>query len=322
MPHRRALLLMPLATPALAQLWQPDRPIRLVVPFAPGGNADLVARLVAGGLQVRLGQPVVVENRAGAGGAIGAEAVARARPDGLTLLAGSNGPLTVNPVVLARMSYDPAVDFIPIGMAMRVPMVLAIGAGQPFRDVAAAVAAARARPGSISLASSGNGSVTHLAIAAFNAATGVEFLHVPYRSGGALLPDLASGVVHGAMTEISTPLALAREGQLRLLAVTAARRSPVAPEVPTMAEAGVPGLEMAAFVGLLAPAGTPAPALAALGEAMASTMADPSLRDRLLEMGGEAAEPAQARAEGFAAFLRAEAAAMRAAAHAAGLLPS
>ena len=322
MPKRRAFLFLPLAIPALAQGWHPDRPVRLVVPYAPGGNADLVARLVAAGLQPRLGQPVVVENRAGAGGSIGAEMVARARPDGLTLLAGSNGPLTVNPAILARLPYDPVADFVPIGMVMRVPMVLAVGADQPFADVAAAVAAARARPGTIGLASSGNGSVTHLAIAAFNAATGVEFLHVPYRSGGALLPDLVSGVVPGAMTEISTPLALAREGKVRLLAVTSARRSVVAPGVPTMAEAGVPGLEMAAFVGLLAPAGTPAPTLATLGEAVAATMTDPAIRERLLEMGGEAAEPAQARQAGFAAFLRAEADAMRAAARAAGITPA
>lgn len=319
---RRAILLAPLAAPALAQPWQPDRPIRLLVPFAPGGNADLVARLLAPGLAARLGQPVVVENRAGAGGSVGAEAVARSRPDGLTLLGGSNGPLTVNPVVQARLPYDPMVDFAPVGMAMRVPMVLAVGGGQPWRSVADVLAAARAQPGAIGLASSGVGSTTHLAIAALNARAGVEFLHVPYRSGGAILPDLVGGTIPGAMTEISIPLSVAREGRVRLLAVTSATRSAVAPEVPTMAEAGVAGLEMASFVGVLAPAGTPAPVLAALEEAMATTMADPALRSRFLEMGGEAAPAEQNRSAGFAAFLRAESAAMREAARAAGIQPS
>ncbi len=250
MPKRRAMLASLLAMPALAQGWQPDRPIRLVVPFAPGGNADVVGRLVAQGLQARLGQPVVVENRAGAGGSVGAEAVARARPDGSTLMVGSNGPLTVNPALQARLPYDAAVDFVPIGMAMRVPLVLAAGAQQPWRDAAAMLGAARAQPGAVGLGSSGQGSTTHLAIAALNAAAGVEFLHVPYRSGGAILPDLVAGTVQGAMTEISIPLALAREGRIRLLAVTAPVRSAVAPEVPTMAEAGLPPIHMASFVGL------------------------------------------------------------------------
>lgn len=322
MPKRRAILLMPLAAPALAQGWQPDRPVRLLVPYAPGGNADLVARLLAPGLSARLGQPVVVENRAGAGGSVGAEMVARARADGLTLLVGSNGPLTVNPVIQARMAYDPVADFIPIGMAMRVPMVLAVGDGQPWRDVAQVVAAARARPGAVGLGSSGIGSTTHLAIAALNARTGAEFLHVPYRSGGAMLPDLMGGTIHGAMTEISIPLALAREGRVRLLAVTAPARSAVAPDVPTMAEAGVPGLEMASFVGILTQGGTPPAVVAALEDAMAATMAVAELRGRFLEMGGEAASPEQNRRAGFAAFLRTESAAMRDAARAAGIVPA
>ena len=322
MPNRRAVLFTPLAAPALAQPWQPDRPIRLLVPFAAGGNADLVARLLAPGLAARLGQPVVVENRAGAGGSVGAEMVARARPDGLTLLAGSNGPLTVNPVMQARLAYDPMVDFVPIGMAMRVPMVLAIGADQPWRDMAQVLAAARARPGAVGLGSSGIGSTTHLAIAALNNRAGVEFLHVPYRSGGAILPDLMGGTIQGAMTEISIPLALAREGRVRLLAVTAPGRSAVAPEVPTMAEAGVPGLEMASFVGVLTQAATPPAVVASLEDAMAATMADPALRGRFLEMGGEAASPEQNRGAGFAAFLRAESLAMREAARAAGIVPA
>ena len=322
MPNRRAILLAPLGMPALAQPWQPDRPVRLLVPFASGGNADLVARLLAPGFSARLGQPVVVENRAGAGGSVGAEMVARGRADGLTLLVGSNGPLTVNPVIQARLPYDPMADFIPIGMAMRVPMVLAVGAEQPWRDVAAVLAAARARPGTIGLGSSGIGSTTHLAIVALNTRAGVEFLHVPYRSGGAILPDLVGGTIQGAMTEISTPLALAREGRVRLLAVTAPSRTAVAPEVPTMGEAGVAGLEMASFVGVLAPNGTPPNVVAALEDAMAATMADAALRSRFLEMGGEAASPAQNRGAGFAAFLRAESAAMRDAARAAGITPS
>ncbi len=322
MPTRRAIMATALATPALAQSWQPDRPIRLVVPFAPGGNADLVGRMVAERMSVRLGQPMVVENRAGAGGSVGAEAAARARPDGYTLMVGSNGPLTVNPALQARLPYDAAADFVPIGMAMRVPLALCVGAAQPQRNAAELLAAARARPGAISLGSSGNGSTTHLAIAALNAAANVEFLHVPYRSGGAILPDMVSGTVSGAMTEISIPLALAREGRIRLLAVTAPTRSAVAPDVPTMAEAGLPPIHIASFVGLVAPTGTPAPVLRALEDAMAATIADEPLRARFLEMGGEGADAALSRGAGFAAFLRAEAQAMRDAARVAGLQPS
>jgi len=321
MPTRRAILASALAMPALAQPWQPDRPIRLIVPFAPGGNADVVGRLVAERMGARLGQPVVVENRAGAGGAVGAEAVARGPRDGYTLMVGSNGPLTVNPALQARLPYDAERDFVPVGMAMRVPLALAAGAQQPFRTAAEMLAAARARPAALGLGSSGNGSTTHLAIAALNAAAGVEFLHVPYRSGGAILPDIIAGTVAGAMTEISIPLALAREGRIRLLAVTAPARSAVAPDVPTFAEAGLPPIHMASFVGIVAPAGTPAPVLARLEDAMAATIADAALRARFLEMGGEGADAALSRGAGFAAFLRAEAQAMRDAARAAGLQP-
>jgi tripartite-type tricarboxylate transporter receptor subunit TctC len=295
--------------------------VRVIVPFPPGGAVDITSRLLADRLGPVLGQTVVVENRAGAGGSVGAESVARARPDGFTLMVGSNGPLTVNPALQARLPYDAAADFVPIGMAMRVPLVLAAGAQQPFATAAAMLAAARAQPGAVGLGSSGQGSTTHLAIAALNAAAGVEFLHVPYRSGGAILPDLVAGTVAGAMTEISIPLALAREGRIRLLAVTAPARSAVAPEVPTMAEAGLPALHMASFVGLVAPAATPAPVLRALEDAMAATIAEPALRARFLEMGGEGADAEQSRGAGFSAFLRAEAQAMREAARAAGLAP-
>jgi len=322
MPTRRRALLalatMPFAVPALAAGY-PDRPVRLLVPYAPGGNSDTTARIVAPRMSERLGQTIVVENRAGAGGSVGAMQVARARPDGYTLLMGSNGPLTVNPFVQPNLAYDPAKDFAPVGLLVRTPLTVTVHRALPVHSVTELIAYAKANPGRVGIGSSGVASISHLAIEVFNAATGAGLTHVPYGSGGALTPDLISGTVAGAFTEISTALPLHREGAVRILAVASTRRLAQAPEIPTVEEAGVPGYRAAAFLGLVVPTGTPAEVVGTLQAALAAALADAEVRKRLEELGSEVASAEEATPEGYAAFLRQETEWTRAAAQRAGL---
>src|SRR5207344_3043682 len=216
-----------LAREALAKY--PDRPIRLIVPFAAGGNADIVGRLVGERISNALGQPVVVDNRGGAGGSIGAEAVARSTPDGYTLLVGSNGPLTVNPFVQAKLGYDPLKDFAPVALTSLVPHALIVHASVPARSVQELVALSK--KAQISIATSGVGSATHMTLERFKAASGANIVHVPYRSGGALMPDLIGGSIQAAMTEFSTALPLHKGGQAHIIAIAAASRSKLAPDI-------------------------------------------------------------------------------------------
>jgi tripartite-type tricarboxylate transporter receptor subunit TctC len=309
------------ARDASAQGAWPDRPIRVIVPFAAGGNADVIARILQPRLQERLGQPVVVENRPGAGGSVGAEAVARARPDGYTLLIGSNGPLSVNPVVQARLPYDAARDFAPIAMAMQVAHCLVVQAASPHRSLADVVAAARAQADAIGIGTAGVASATHLSLESFKAASGARLLHVPYRGGGAAVPDFIAGNLPMLFTEFSTALPLHRDGRGRIVAVASAERLPALPDVPTMIEQGVAGFTAGSYVGLLAPAGTPETAMRALAAAMAAVVAEPEFRARMAAMGGEAATGALATPAGFAAFIAADLDKSRAAARAADIRP-
>ncbi|MBW8270769.1 Bug family tripartite tricarboxylate transporter substrate binding protein [Caldovatus aquaticus] len=308
-----------LAAPARAADWRPDRPVRLVVPFAPGGNTDLVARVIGPRMSERLGQPVVVENRAGAAGSVAAAQVARARPDGLTLMIGSNGPMAINPITRTDLGYEPLRDFAPLGLVVRTPLALAVHRDLPARDVAALIAHAKASPGRVVFGSPGVASTGHLTLEMFNAATGAGITHAPYQSGGALTPDLVAGTVAGAFVEVATVLPLHREGAVRILAVTAGRRLRVAPELPTVEEAGVPGFRAASFVGVVAPAGVPGEAMAALHAALAAAVRDPEVRRRLEEMGSEMAGEEEASPAGFAAFLQRETEWTRLAAERAGL---
>ncbi|MBV1797285.1 tripartite tricarboxylate transporter substrate binding protein [Siccirubricoccus sp. G192] len=287
----------------------------------PGGNSDTVARVLAPRMAEVLGQPLVVENRAGAGGSVGATQLARARPDGYNLLLGSNGPMTVNPNVQANLAYDPLRDFTPIGLAVRTPLTITVHRSLPPRSVAELIAYAKARPGQVGIGSSGVASISHLALEVFNAMTGAGLLHVPYGSGGALTPDLVAGTVGGAFTEISTALPLHRDGAVRILGLSAARRLALAPEIPTVEEGGVPGYRAAAFIGILLPAGAPPEVTGPLQAALAAAVADAGVRRRLEEMGSEMAAPEEATPAGFAAFLQAETEWTRAAAERAGLRP-
>jgi tripartite-type tricarboxylate transporter receptor subunit TctC len=305
--------------PALAQF--PDRPVRLVVPFAAGGNLDTLARILAPGMSQRLGQPVVIENRAGAGGNVGTEMVARSQPDGYTVLVGSNGALTINPVIMARVPYDPVRDFAPIGLGFRTPNVLVASRKLPVETLAGFIAYAKVRPGQVACASPGSGTSNHLIIELFNAATGAGLVHVPYRSSGGSTPDLLAGTLAASMDQITTALPLHRDGQVRIIGIGLPQRSPLLPEVPTFAEVGLPDGGLVAFIGLLAPAATPPDVVARLGDAFAGALAEPALQSRIEGMGSVVAGDADVTPEGFAALLRRELALSRQAAQLAGIKP-
>jgi tripartite-type tricarboxylate transporter receptor subunit TctC len=296
-----------------------DRPITLVVPFAAGGNADIVGRLIGQEIGAALKQPVVVENRAGAGGGVGARAVAKAEPDGYTLLVGSNGPLTINPLVQANPGYDPTTDFAPVALTSYVPHVLVLANSVPAKTVAELVALSKQGP--VNIATSGVGSATHMSLERLKAATSAGITHVPYRSGGALMPDVMSGAIQGAMTEFSTAMELHTGGKARIVALAAAKRSALAPDIPTFIESGVKDFTAQSFVGILAPAKTPPAIVDQLQAAIAAGLASGTAPERLRALGSEIATAEQATSKGFAAFIKADAENMREAARLAGITP-
>jgi len=310
-----AAMLLPRA--ALAAY--PDRPVRLIVPFAPGGNADIVGRLVGDQMSKALGQPVVVENRGGAGGGIGAEFVARAAPDGYTLFVGSNGPLTVNPFVQAKLAYDPLKDFAPVALTSYVPHAIIVNNNMPAKTLQELITLSKKQ--GITMATSGVGSATHMTLERFKAATGANITHVPYKSGGALMPDLMGGSVQSAMTEFSTALPLHKGGKAHIVAIALAKRSALAPEISTFIESGVKGFTAQSFIGVLAPAGTPPAIIDRLQKAIAGALKGGTAPDKLRGMGSEIATPEQMTAAGFAAFIRTDYENMREAAKLAGLKP-
>ena len=322
---RRTLLTVIAATPLASLLPRqafaayPDRPIRLICPFAAGGNADLVARLVAEGMSPSLGQPIVVETRAGAGGSLGAAAVATSSPDGYTLLTGSNGPLTVNPFVQAKLSYDPLKDFAPIGLANLAPHSIVLHNSVQVKNVAELVALSKQKQ--ITLGTSGVGSASHMTLARFNAATGANLVHVPYRGGGALVADVLAGTVSGAMTEVSTLLEHHNQGKIRILAVAARMRPSKLPDVPTMIEEGVKDFTAASYVGVLAPAKTPPEAVAMLEKALIKALADKNTQDKFVASGAELVPPDLQTASGFSNYIKTEFENSREAATVAGLKP-
>jgi tripartite-type tricarboxylate transporter receptor subunit TctC len=322
---RRTLLASLAAAPAAAMLSRtafaafPQRPIHLIVPFAAGGNADIVGRIAGDAISRAVGQPVVVENRAGAGGSLGAGLVARATPDGYTLLVGSNGPLTVNPFVQAHLDYDPLKDFAAVALTSYVPHALIVSSKVEAKTVADLVALAKKAP--ITVATSGVGSATHMTLERFKAATGADITHVPYRGGGALLPDVMSGSLDGAMTEFSTALPLHKAGQARIFAVAAAQRSKLAPDIQTFDEGGVKGFLAQSYVGIVAPVKTPPEVVAQLQNAVASGLSGGPAAERLVSLGSEIATPEQMTPQGFAEFIRADYDAMQAAAKLANIVP-
>ena len=322
---RRTLLASLAAAPAAALMGRtafaafPERPIHLIVPFAAGGNADIVGRIVGDVIAKALGQPVVVENRAGAGGSIGAEQVARAKPDGYTLLVASNGPMTVNPFVQAHLGYDPLKDFAAVALTSYVPHAIVLSNKTEAKNVAELVALSKKAP--VTIATSGIGSATHMTLERFKAATGADITHVPYRGGGALLPDVIGGSVNGAMTEFSTALPLHKGGQAHIMAIAAAQRSKLAPEIPTFDESGAKGFLAQSYIGIAAPAKTPPEIVAQLQKAVADGLKGGTAAERLVTLGSEIATPEQMTSKGFAEFLRADFDAMAAAAKLADIKP-
>jgi tripartite-type tricarboxylate transporter receptor subunit TctC len=281
-----------LAMPGLARAqgnW-PDRPVRIVVPFTPGGSTDIIARGLAGELQAAFGQPFVVENRGGAGGTIGTEVVANAAADGYTLLLGHIGTLAVNPALYPKLSFDTVGSFAPITLAAVVPNVMVVNPRKvAATSIAELIDLAKRQPRALSYGSGGNGSAAHIAMAAFNLATGTEMEHVPYRGTAPMMNDVISGTVDLTFTGGPPALPPVRSGMLRALGVSSLRRVAAAPEVPTIAEQGVAGFEANQWYGLLAPAGTPQPIVERLNAACVKALRGETLRPRLEAEGAEAA---------------------------------
>lgn len=281
----------------------PSRPIRIIVPLAAGGNVDIVARAIAEPAARILGQPVVVENRPGASSLVGTQFVARSAADGYTVLAVANTFATV-PLVVASAGYDPLRDFTGVTQTCLVPQVLVANPGVPARSVGELIALAKAQPGRVSYASSGNGSTGHMAAELLVRQTGVKMLHVPYKGNSQAIVDVIGGQVSIMFDQVSTSEPQVKAGKLRALAVTSLARSPLLPEVPTVDESGVPGYEDITFNGLVAPAGTTRAALVQIQQAVARAVAAPGLYDRFIERGVEL--KASASPEEFTAYLKAE----------------
>ncbi|MDW8467951.1 MAG: tripartite tricarboxylate transporter substrate binding protein [Burkholderiales bacterium] len=281
----------------------PSKPIRFIVSFPPGGSADLVARAIAPRIGERLGQPVVVENRPGAGGNIGVEAVAKAAPDGHTIGLAAAGALAVNPSLYPTMPFNPERDLAPITQLAMIPFFIIAHPSQPA-TLAEVIAAARARPGALAYGHGGNGSAMHLSGELLKMMARVNLVAVPYKGSGPVAADVLGGQVPLGVVDVPSALANVRAGKLRALAVTTARRIQAAPEVPTAAEAGLPGYEAIGWFGAVAPAGTPEPIVARLNAEMRAALDAPDIRERMIAAG---AEPFTSTPQEFAAFIRAEA---------------
>lgn len=282
-----------------AQSW-PSKPIHLLVPFVPGGNVDITARAVAPGLQEVLGQPVIVENRPGAGGTIAASQVAKASPDGYTLLMGSTSTLSVAPALYQNV-YDPVNDFSPIVILQQVPFVLVAHPSVPARTVGELVSLAKSRPGTITMASAGSGSSNHLAGELFQSLTGTKFVHIPYKGSGQAVADLIGGQVQLYFDQLTTEIGNIKSGKVRALAVSSARRWTALPEVPTFIEASVGGYEVLNVTGLVAPSRTPREIIRQLHAASIRVLESPLVRERFAALG---VEPVGGRPEQFGEYIR------------------
>ena len=283
----------------------PSKPIRFVVPFAAGGGSDLVARTVAAKLTESLGQSVIVDNRTGAAGSIGADIASKSPPDGHTLLLGSNGPLAINPSLYAKLPYDAARDFAPVSLVTIMPFLLVVHPALPVKSVRELVALAKSKPDELNYGSPGNGSTTHLANELLKSMTGIRITHVPYKGVAPAATDLISGQVQMMSGDLSTLLPHVRSHRMRAIAVTATRRSTLLPDMPTVAESGVPGYNAVGWFGVLVPAGTPRPVVDRLNAAINKGLASSDARERLGALGGEVAGDTP---EHFGAHIRGEAA--------------
>ena len=281
----------------------PNRPIRLVVAFPPGGATDVYARIVQTRFSEALGQNIVIENRAGAGGMIGADLVAKAPPDGYTLLIGNIAALAMNVGVYSKMPYDPVKDLAAVLRTVDVSYALVVHPGVPAKNVQEFIAYAKANPGKLSYGSAGSGSAPHLATELLKQRAGIDILHVPYKGGGPMVADLLGGQIQVGIGDQANLMPQVKAGKLRALAVGSLRRSPNYPEVPTIAESGLPGFEAGAWQGLAAPAGTASDVVKRLNETLVKVMQMPDVKERLL---GAGLEPVGGSPEDFAQFIKSE----------------
>jgi len=279
----------------------PVKPVRLIVPFAAGGNVDITARQIAPGLSELLGQNFIVDNRVGAGGVIGAEAVAKAAPDGYTLMMGSNSTVSVAPSLYPKLAYHPVRDFAPVSLVATTPFVLVVHPSVPVKSVKELIALAKTKPGRLAMASGGTGSSNHLVGELFQSLTGAKFTHVPYKGGGPAGVDLMAGQVDLLFDQLSSSVGPLKSGRIRALAVTSAARTAVFPEIPTMKEAGVADFEVTNITGVLAPAGTSAEIIGRLNAAILKVLGSASVKERFA---GLALEPAPSTPEQFSVYIK------------------
>ncbi|MCC7281840.1 MAG: tripartite tricarboxylate transporter substrate binding protein [Acetobacteraceae bacterium] len=304
-PTRRGLAALLCATAGVAGAatpW-PDRPVRLIIPGPPGGSSDIMARILADEVARAIGQPMVIEPKPGVGGNLATDHVARAQPDGYTLLFGDIGPLAINPALFANLTYDPVRDFDPIAQVALFPWIIVAHPSLPARTLEEVMALARRTPGGLAYATPGIGTPSHLTGAILSEKTGGAFIHVPYRGGGPATTDVLAGQVKLGILGLPPVAQHLRSGALRGIAVSTAARSPTAPEVPGMAESGLPGFDAAVWYGVLAPHGTGSEVIARMNAALGRALADPAVRQRLQQQG---VSPAFSSPEAFAALIRAE----------------
>lgn len=296
------LCLMLAAASAQSQVW-PSKPIRFIVPFPPGAATDLLTRTVAPKLGEGLGQQVVVDNRSGAGGMIGVELAAKSPPDGYTLVLATVGPIAINPSLYAKMPYDPVKELAPLTLAGNIFNVLIVHPALAARSVKALIALARARPGELNFGSSGAGAADHLSAELFQVMTKTKMVHIPYKGGPLAMVDLISGNLQLMFATVPTAIGLIKGGKVRAMAITNSKRFPLMPELPTVAEAGIPGFAVDNWCGVFATGGTPAGIVARLNAELVKVLAAPDVKKRLLENGIDAVSDTP---EQFAAYIRAE----------------
>ncbi len=298
---RLALLLVALAFPAWAQDAYPSRPVRFILPFPPGGPTDILGRLISERLTAQLGQPVVTENRGGAGGNVGAEAAAKSAPDGYTIVLVAPS-LAISPTLYAKLNYDPVKDLAPISLVATVPNVV-VTQTMHAATLREFIAAAKAKPGGMNFGSGGSGTSNHLAGELFNILTGAKLTHVPYKGVNLAMQDVLAGRIDFVVIGVPAAAPHVKSGKLRALAVIAPQRLPALPEVPTIAEAGLPGFEVTTWYGILAPAGTPRPVIARLNAELVKVMHSPEMKERLAGIG---TDPVTSTPEEFASYIQAE----------------
>ena len=296
------LVLSALAVHAGAQPY-PDKPVRVIVPYPPGGGNDILGRLFAARLSERMGQPFVVENRPGAGTMIGTEAAAKSPGDGYTILLSSIATHALSPNLYSRVPYDPVKDFAPITLLGIAPTVLVVNKDLPAKDLAGLITLAKAKPGELAYASGGNGTPPHINGELFKSLAGVNLLHVPFKGGGPALADLAAGRVHVMLDTAASAMSHVRAGRLRPLAISAPKRSPEYPDLPTFAEAGLPGYDTNAWYSMHAPAGTPAQIVRRLNAELVAILREPDIVNRFRQL---STDPVGNSPEEFSAFVKSE----------------